>query len=161
MLGSFTVLIGANASGKSNIRDAFRFLHGLGMHYRLAEILGEAYYGSARVWDGIRGGKREVAYSGSETFELGVGMEIPSRDDRAYHLDYRIGVLAGGSVTMPPRLVQEALNAGDRLVFRTVEGEAQDGKVSVALPLVEDKSGQHPRIMFFPFDAPVIAQAED
>ena len=160
-LGPFTVLIGANASGKSNIRDAFRFLHGIGMHYRLAEILGEAYYGSARVWDGIRGGKREVAYSGSETFELGVGMEIPSRDDGAYHLDYRIGVLAGGSVTMPPRLVQEALNAGDRLVFRTVEGEAQDGKVSVALPLVEDKSGQHPRIMIFPSDAPVLAQAED
>ena len=46
-LGPFTVLIGANASGKSNIRDAFRFLHGIGMHYRLAEILGEAYYGSA------------------------------------------------------------------------------------------------------------------
>ena len=28
-LGPFTVLIGANASGKSNIRDAFRFLHGI------------------------------------------------------------------------------------------------------------------------------------
>ena len=72
-LGPFTVLIGANASGKSNIRDAFRFLHGIGMHYRLAEILGEEYYGGERVWDGIRGGKREVAYSGSETFELDVG----------------------------------------------------------------------------------------
>ena len=28
-LGPFTVLIGSNASGKSNIRDAFRFLHGI------------------------------------------------------------------------------------------------------------------------------------
>jgi len=27
-LGPFTVLIGANASGESNIRDAFRLLHG-------------------------------------------------------------------------------------------------------------------------------------
>lgn len=27
-LGRFTVLIGANASGESNIRDAFRSLHG-------------------------------------------------------------------------------------------------------------------------------------
>ena len=62
---------------------------------------------------------------------------------------------------MSPRIAQEALNAGDRLVFRTAEGEAQDGKVSVALPLVEDKSGQHPRIMIFPSDAPGIAQAED
>ena len=40
-LGPFTVLIGANASGKSNIRDAFLFLHGIGRGYSLAEILGE------------------------------------------------------------------------------------------------------------------------
>ena len=42
-LGPFTVLIGANAAGKSNIRDAFRFLHGIGRGYSLAEILGEKY----------------------------------------------------------------------------------------------------------------------
>ena len=30
LLGPFTVIVGANASGKSNIRDAFRFLHGIG-----------------------------------------------------------------------------------------------------------------------------------
>ena len=29
-LGPFTLLIGMNASGKSNLRDAFRFLHGVG-----------------------------------------------------------------------------------------------------------------------------------
>ena len=28
-VGPFTVVVGANASGKSNIRDAFRILHGL------------------------------------------------------------------------------------------------------------------------------------
>ena len=39
-LGPFTVIVGANASGKSNIRDAFRFLHGIGRGYTLAEILG-------------------------------------------------------------------------------------------------------------------------
>ena len=55
-LGPFTVLIGANASGKSNIRDAFLFLHGIGRGYALAEILGEKYVGGERVWSGIRGG---------------------------------------------------------------------------------------------------------
>ena len=39
-LGPFTVIVGANASGKSNIRDAFRFLHGIGRGYTLAEIMG-------------------------------------------------------------------------------------------------------------------------
>ena len=42
-LGPFTVIIGANASGKSNIRDAFRFLHGIGRGYTLAENIGGKY----------------------------------------------------------------------------------------------------------------------
>ena len=32
-VGPFTVIVGANASGKSNIRDAFRFLCGIGRGY--------------------------------------------------------------------------------------------------------------------------------
>ena len=40
-LGPLAILIGANASGKSNIRDAFLFLHGIGRGYSLAEILGD------------------------------------------------------------------------------------------------------------------------
>ena len=42
-VGPFTVIVGANASGKSNIRDAFRFLHGIGRGYTLAEIVGGKY----------------------------------------------------------------------------------------------------------------------
>src|SRR3954454_21297721 len=77
-LGPLTLLIGANASGKSNIRDAFLFLHGIGRGYSLADILGENYLGGARVWSGIRGGTREVTYLGSQTFELGIEMHLPS-----------------------------------------------------------------------------------
>ena len=64
-LGPFTVIIGANASGKSNIRDAFRFLHGIatfGRGYTLAEILGGKYGAGGQLeWKGIRGAPREVA----------------------------------------------------------------------------------------------------
>src|SRR3954463_3530384 len=82
-LGPLTVLIGANASGKSNIRDAFRFLHGIGRGYSLAEILGGKYVGGERVWSGIRGGTREVAYSGSDSFAIGVDFRIsPPRTKR-------------------------------------------------------------------------------
>ena len=42
-MGPFTVLVGANASGKSNVRDALRFLHGVGRAYRLADIIGGKY----------------------------------------------------------------------------------------------------------------------
>ena len=35
-LGNLTLLVGANASGKSNIRDAFRFLHGISRGYTVS-----------------------------------------------------------------------------------------------------------------------------
>ena len=60
-VGPFTVIVGANASGKSNIRDAFRFLHGIGRGYTLAEILGGRYGDGGYVeWTGIRGAPTEV-----------------------------------------------------------------------------------------------------
>ena len=39
-IGLFTAIVGENASGKSNVRNAFRFLHGVGRGYAFAEILG-------------------------------------------------------------------------------------------------------------------------
>ena len=63
-LGPFTVIVGANASGKSNIRDAFRFLHGIGRGYTLAEIMGGKYgEGGQREWTGIRGAMNEIVRS--------------------------------------------------------------------------------------------------
>ena len=54
-VGPFTVLVGANASGKSNIRDAFRFLHGIGRGYTLADIIGGKHGGGGQIeWSGVR-----------------------------------------------------------------------------------------------------------
>jgi predicted ATPase len=60
-LGPFTVIVGANASGKSNIRDAFRFLHGIGRGYTLAEIMGgKLGPGGYIEWEPIRGAPNEI-----------------------------------------------------------------------------------------------------
>lgn len=60
-VGPFTVIVGANASGKSNIRDAFRFLHGIGRGYTLAEIIGGKYGpGGQSEWGPIRGATNEI-----------------------------------------------------------------------------------------------------
>src|SRR5579859_1697498 len=68
-LGPFTLLVGTNAAGKSNIRDAFRFLHGLGRGYSLPEVFGEKWGESGELlWRGIRGGTHEAAFHGAETF---------------------------------------------------------------------------------------------
>ena len=47
-LGGFTVVVGTNASGKSNLRDALRFLHGIARGYTLAEITYSASDGTLR-----------------------------------------------------------------------------------------------------------------
>ena len=61
-VGPFTVIVGANASGKSNIRDVFRFLHGIGRGYTLAEIIGGKYGpGGQCEWEPIRGAPNEIA----------------------------------------------------------------------------------------------------
>ena len=53
-LGPLTVLVGTNASGKSNLRDAFRFLHGIARGYSLAEIIGEKWIeGGVLQWSGM------------------------------------------------------------------------------------------------------------
>ena len=61
-VGPFTVIVGTNASGKSNIRDAFRFLHGIGRGYTLTEVVsGKWGVGNQREWDRIRGAAKEIA----------------------------------------------------------------------------------------------------
>ncbi len=76
-LGNLTLLVGTNASGKSNIRDAFRFLHGISRDYTLAEIIGEKWIeGGALQWRGIRGGTKEIAFKGETNFALEVSLLI-------------------------------------------------------------------------------------
>jgi predicted ATPase len=79
-LGPFAVIVGANASGKSNIRDAFRFLHGIGRGYTLADIIGGRYGAGGQVeWAQLRGSAREIVKFGSTGFRLEVSLTIERR----------------------------------------------------------------------------------
>jgi predicted ATPase len=112
-LGPFTVLIGANASGKSNIRDAFRFLHGISRGYSLADIIGEKYgEGGDRVWTGIRGGTPEIAFAGASSFALaaenllllpsnGLPPITKSTECEKRELDYRIEIRVDHKRSIP------------------------------------------------------------
>ena len=78
-MGPFTIIVGANASGKSNIRDALRFLHGVGRGYTLADILGGKYGAGGQVeWDQIRGAPMEVVRQGQDQFALAVSLPLPN-----------------------------------------------------------------------------------
>src|ERR1700722_12474200 len=79
-MGPFTVVVGTNASGKSNIRDAFRFLHGIGRGYTLADIIGGRYGAGGQVeWAQLRGSAREIVKFGSTGFRLEVSLTIERR----------------------------------------------------------------------------------
>ena len=109
-VGPFTVIVGANASGKSNIRDAFRFLHGIGRGYTLAEILGGRYgQGGQAEWQAVRGAPNEVGRvadteSGSR-FGLDVRLRFGDTNAR-----YQIDVSRGAGESGDFRVVREELS---------------------------------------------------
>ena len=82
-LGHFNLLVGANASGKSNFLDALRFLQGVGNGFNIGEILdGKPSSSTTLKWDGIRGGSSSIGFlktSGEQTktikFEVTFGDE--------------------------------------------------------------------------------------
>lgn len=117
-LGPFTVLVGTNASGKSNLRDAFRFLHGVGRGYSLAEILGEKYgEGGELQWKGLRGGMKEVVFGGGPqlSIEARIRPMGPSRLP-ARALRYQIAV-AIESARTGPRVTRESVYSDSRMFF--------------------------------------------
>jgi predicted ATPase len=96
-LGALTLLVGTNASGKSNIRDAFRFLHGIALGYNIAEIIGEKYgEGGILQWSGIRGGTRALTFRGAETFTLEVFFNFKI-NDAVLKTNYKIELNSGVS----------------------------------------------------------------
>ena len=79
-LGPFNLLIGTNASGKSNFLDALRFLQGIGWGLTIDEILnGRPRTGTGSEWEGIRGGSQELEYQEAEAKQRNrkhVGLEV-------------------------------------------------------------------------------------
>lgn len=130
-IGPLTLVVGTNASGKSNLRDALRFLHGIARGYTLAEILGEKYgEGGVLQWKGIRGGVREAVY-GMKGGEFGleirstvtqkVKVRIQDEEqtrERRWSFRYRVHVVAS-RVTNASRIKNEELSFGATTAFST------------------------------------------
>jgi predicted ATPase len=108
--GPVSVLVGTNATGKSNVRDALRFLHGIARGYTLAEIIGEKYgEGGQLQWSGIRGGTRETCFFGEPTFSIGVEFEQetgPFGFVTEYEYEIQVSCGPNGSA---PKVVKESL----------------------------------------------------
>jgi AAA15 family ATPase/GTPase len=106
-LGPFTVIVGTNASGKSNIRDAFRFLHGTGLGSSLLETIGRKESDGQIIWNGIRGGTQEIAHGNAGSFACEATLQ--SGDETITH-SIQVGVDNGRSTIKKERLKTNSLS---------------------------------------------------
>ncbi len=115
--GPLTTIVGTNASGKSNLKDALRFLHGVGLGYQFSEILGGKSGPSAVMeWRGIRGGVGAVTFRNETQFTLGCSI-VPQASAYTAHrrLWYAITVDVSDR-RFGPRVVQEHLRTQEYLI---------------------------------------------
>ncbi|HEC84996.1 MAG: ATPase [Candidatus Parabeggiatoa sp. nov. 2] len=111
ILGPLTLLVGTNASGKTNIRDALRFLQGLARGYTLTEVISEKRGdGGELQWVGIRGGTRELIYQQNPRFSLDICAELNGQ-----RLGYDIEIQIEPQKT--PRLFNEMARLDEKIVF--------------------------------------------
>ena len=88
-----SLLVGPNASGKSNLIDALRFLQGCALGMSAADALRGRYEGQREVWPGVRGGAREASRNDRGEFTLIAHIaDSPARPELL--LNVRVGTLA-------------------------------------------------------------------
>lgn len=112
-VGPFTIIVGINAAGKSNIRDAFRFLHGISRGYGLAELIGGKYEDGIQIWAPIRGRIGDLFRSGNSSFRLDLEFYL---DEKITH--YRIRIGHGKRNTQEALFVmKESLHVGNEIIY--------------------------------------------
>ena len=158
-MGPFTVIVGANASGKSNIRDALRFLHGVGRGYTLAEILGGRYGAGGQVeWEEIRGAPAEIIRHRQDSMCVEIEMDIALGEypSSAYSIGIRPSKAPYGAF----EVLQEQLCS-----FFEVKVELDLGLDAVAGRQANAGRGPELRSMIYtsdpPFPDPVAAQDDE
>ncbi len=162
-LAPLTLAVGTNASGKSNLRDALRFLHGIGRGYPLAEILGEKYgAGGEHLWRGIRGGVREISYYGTKNFWVTAVLEIAHGMDHAtgFYL-YTIWVDVSNDKN-GPRVVYESLKDCASFLFDSdPEDDPLEQSGEHQIRVRQPRGGRHRahgKVSEFSSARPVLAQ---
>lgn len=165
LLGPFTVIVGTNASGKSNLRDAFRFLHGMSRGYSLAEIIGEKYVeGGVLQWKGIRGGTREVVFARESNFRLTTQLSVdggPLQLPQAPLLMHKIEVDLTDTRS-GPRLTRESLRRRRKLIYDSHpldDPPAQEGPPYLFVRLSRDElNRKHGKRLRFLDNQPILTQ---
>lgn len=160
-LSPFTLLVGANASGKSNIREAFRFLHGAARGYSLAEMVGEKWAdGGFLVWNGVRGGAPHIVRFGKRRMSLRAEFTTSAQTQRQQHFQYRIDIAIRENGTL--KVVRESLHQGDRYVYDThPDGDPRGAPSPMIRARIRKYGSGHPPDDSFIDDRPILGQLHD
>lgn len=86
-LSPLTLLVGANASGKSNFLDAIRFLQGLGQGLKIPEVLNGQERAHPDAWPGLRGRMEESARLGKSTFAIESAWIAPDEQEVRHRIE--------------------------------------------------------------------------
>ena len=170
-VGPFTVIVGTNASGKSNIRDVFRFLHGIGRGYSLADIIGGRYGSGGQIeWTQMRGAASEIVRFGQKRFQLDV-YYLLNKTPGCYHIEVERSDQGRGGF----RVVEEALTAGSEIIYKSsgiintshpgadglihAQPEKQDDETHLVLSMAKIENQRHfgYRVLTLP-DQPALSQ---
>jgi predicted ATPase len=162
--GGLSLIIGTNASGKSNIRDGLRFIHGISRGYTLSEIIGEKYgEGGEPQWTGIRGGVRETVTrdgaSPKTQFTIAIRTKL-AEEDGGSNVDYSITVDVGEK-RRPPRVIHESLKfSRQRKPTFETKGPAGPGQMEVYIRRPSARKALGPALTLRS-DQPAITQLQD
>lgn len=150
-LGRMNLLIGTNASGKSNFLDALRVLQGIGNGFTINEILdGKPRSSTSEVWESIRGGSSRARYIDAKE-EVRIAVEGRFATGRYRRWGFLIAFLPEeGKVT------RESLRVGKDLYDSNIVSRGQTGPV-LEVRYHKNERGRPPHLKF-ERSRPVISQ---
>lgn len=153
----FTLLVGVNASGKSNFFDALKFLQGLTLGYSIPEVLSGRYEGGIPIWRGIRGAANEIALDD----------DAPVLIESTWRIGFDIiKHTVKFTVSEDPRIVAEKLSdRSGAYLFDTHApslgagaGQTEGGGINVAFKRAPGGSGGRSPSTIFPADKSILSR---
>ncbi len=162
-LQPLTILIGSNASGKSNALDGLRILSDSATGLDLAFVLDGH---RSKLSTGVRGGSKACPRHGGDTFTLGAVIGPVDEDKRGgtrMYLDYELSIAVRDRIYVESESLHEMVPTrhGElrrkRMLFQTVPSRQTSGDISVEYNNL--KRGANPQFTCLKFQS-VLSQME-
>lgn len=117
-LGPLSIILGANASGKSNFVDALRFLQGCTRGWVISEILSGRWEGGQQIWNGIRGGESELfnLSAATSTLSIAIDWDLRNDDTTANSGSYQIEIERMAEAFFLPEGKNESMQSSEHFV---------------------------------------------